>query len=69
VTDHLVTSIVTVLTAVVGVAIIAVIFSKQSNTASVLTSGGNAFAAILKAATNVGGGSFTGGGVSLPTIQ
>jgi hypothetical protein len=67
--DHLITSIVTVLTAVVGVAILAVIVSKSSNTSGVLTSGGNAFAAILKAATNVGGTGFTGGGVSLPTIQ
>lgn len=42
--------VVAVLLAVVGVAIASVIFSKKANTAEVFTSGGNAFANILKAA-------------------
>lgn len=48
--DHLVTSIVTVLTAIVGVAIIAVLVSQKANTANVVTSAGNAFANDLTAA-------------------
>lgn len=42
--------ILAVMLAVVGVATVAVIFSKNAKTAEVLTSGGNAFAAIIKAA-------------------
>lgn len=66
--DHLVTSIVTVLTAIVGVAIIAVLVSQKANTANVVTSAGNAFANDLTAAVapvtgasasvNTGGSSF-----------
>lgn len=49
--------IVKVLTAIVGVAIIAVIVSKNAQTPQVLTSAGTAFASILKAATGpVSGG-------------
>ncbi len=48
--DHLVASIVTVLTAIVGVAIIAVLVSQKANTANVVTSAGNAFANDLTAA-------------------
>jgi len=43
--------IVTVLTAIVGVAIIAVLVSKKANTANVVTSFGNAFSGALKTAT------------------
>ena len=46
------------LTAIVGVAIVAVIVSKNSQTSSVLTSAGNAFSGILKVAVSpVTGGS------------
>lgn len=57
--DHLVTSIVTVLTAIIGVAIIAVLVSKNANTAGVLGAGGSAFSGILSTAT----GPVTGGGL------
>ena len=43
-------TIVTILTAVIGVAIIATLVSKKSNTAGVLTAGGNAFSNILNSA-------------------
>ena len=49
-----------VLTAVIGVAILAVIVSKNAQTGSVLSAGGSAFAAILGAAE----APVTGGGVS-----
>lgn len=45
--DRLITGIVAVATAIVGVAIIAVLVSQQSNTAGVLTAGGSAFNNIL----------------------
>lgn len=48
--DHLITSIVTVLTAIVGVAIIAVLVSQKANTANVITSAGQAFANDVTAA-------------------
>lgn len=43
--------IVTVLVAIVGVAVLATLVSGRAKTAEVITSGGNAFAAMLKAAT------------------
>lgn len=71
--DQLITSIVTVLTAIVGVAILAVLVSKNSQTGAVIGAGGNAFAQDLSTAlspiTSSGGGSlnnlfsgFGGGG-------
>lgn len=68
--EQVITGIVTVLTAIVGVAIIATLVSKNANTAGVLTAGGQAFATSLGAALSPvsgGGGignigSFTGGG-------
>jgi hypothetical protein len=67
--DQLITSVVTVLTAIVGVAIIAVLVSKNADTANVLTAGGRAFGGALGVALSpvTGGsgggfGSFTGGG-------
>lgn len=71
--ESLVNSIVTVLLAIVGVAIIAVLVSRQSNTAGVLQAGGGAFSGILGAALSpvAGGGfgigrtSFTGGGIGI----
>jgi len=44
-------SIVSVLTAIVGVAIVAVIVSKNAQTQQVVQSAGSAFANIIKAAT------------------
>lgn len=49
-TDHLINSIASILTAIVGVAILAVLVSKNANTSQVLTSGGSAFATALNAA-------------------
>jgi arginine exporter protein ArgO len=49
-TDSLVTSVTTVILALVGVAIIAVILSKNSQTSSVVTSLGTAFTGSLGAA-------------------
>lgn len=68
--DSLITSVVTVLTAIVGVALIATLVSKNAQTPQVLQAGGQAFATSLGAAlspvTGGGGfGSFTGGGAGL----
>lgn len=68
--EQLITSVVTVLTAIVGVAIIAVLVSRNANTAGVITAGGGAFSQSLATAlspvtgsTGFGAyGSFTGGG-------
>lgn len=69
--DQLIASVVTVLTAIIGVAIIAVLVSKNANTTGVLSAGGQAFSGALGTAlspvTGGGGfGSFTGGGAGLP---
>lgn len=48
--DKVITGIVAVLMAIIGIAIVAVLVSKQANTASVLTAGGGAFSGILKTA-------------------
>lgn len=59
--DKAITAFVAVVTAIIGVAIIAVLVSKNSNTSGVLTSGGNAFSSILKTAVSpVSGGSGLG---------
>jgi hypothetical protein len=59
--DQLITSIVTVLTAIIGVAIIAVLVSKQANTAGVIQSGGSAFSSALATAVSpITGGSGMG---------
>lgn len=60
--DQLVTSVVTVATAIVGVAIIAVLVSKQANTSGVITAGGNAFSKDLATAVSpvTGGGGLSG---------
>ena len=68
--DNLVAGVVTVATAIVGVAVIAVIVSNGSNSAGVLTSAGNAFSNALNAATSpVRGGSSLTGGVSPITLN
>lgn len=60
--DKIISEGVTILAAIVGLATIAVLVSKQANTSSVLTSGGTAFSSILKAAVSPISGS---GGLSL----
>jgi len=50
--DQLIASVVTVATAIVGLAIIAVLVSKSANTSQVIQSGGNAFTSAISAATN-----------------
>lgn len=81
--EHLIGGIVTVLTAIIGVAILAVLVSNKAQTGSVITSAGQAFANDLTAAvapvtggtgtinTGSGGfGGFTGMGspISSPNI-
>lgn len=50
--DSIISSVVAILTAIIGVAIIAVILSKQSDTANVLSIGGSAFSSILSQAVS-----------------
>jgi uncharacterized membrane protein YbjE (DUF340 family) len=68
--DQLITSVVTVLTAIVGVAIIAVLVSRNADTANVIGAGGRAFSGALGTALSpVTGGSgfnFAGGGYGSP---
>lgn len=61
--------IVTVLTAIVGVAILSVLVSKNSDTSKVVKSFGDAFSGALQAATApvTGGGGL--GGLQLPTLS
>jgi hypothetical protein len=70
-TSELISGFVTVLTAIVGVAIIAVIVSKNAQTPQVLQAGGSAFAAALGAATSPVTGSSLGftGGSALQGLQ
>jgi len=74
-TDHLITSVVTVLTAIVGVAIIATLVSKNAQTPQVIQAGGQAFSQSLGAALSpvTGQGAFgsfsgAGGGLSLSNL-
>lgn len=64
--DQLIGGLVTVATAIVGVAIIAVLVSNNAQTASVIGSAGQAFAGALNAAEAPVSGGF--GGVQLPRI-
>lgn len=65
--DQLIGGVVTVLTAIIGVAIIAVLVGSNARTSQVITSAGNAFSSALNAAeAPVTGGGF--GGVQLPTL-
>lgn len=50
--DQLIASVVTVLTAIIGLAIIAVLVSQKAATSSVISAGGNAFSSAISAATN-----------------
>lgn len=72
--DSLITAVVTVLMAIVGVAIIAVLVSKNANTTGVIQAGSQGFSGALGTAlspvTGGGGfGSFTGGGAGFSTPQ
>ena len=49
-TDRLFTTVVTVITAIIGVAIIALLVSSKSQTPAVLKASGDAFSSILNAA-------------------
>ena len=63
--NDVVSGVITVLTAIVGVAILAVLVSKNANTAGVIGAGGKAFAQSIGAAVapvTGGSGMFTGGG-------
>lgn len=81
--NELWSGVVTILTAIVGVAILAVIVSKNSNTSGVISAGGSAFAQDIGAAVspvtggtnglggfgNVLGGTSLSGGASSTLIQ
>lgn len=63
--DKAITGLIAIVTAIIGVAIIAVLVSNQSNTSGVLSAGGSAFSNILKTAVSpVTGGGGIGGGVN-----
>ena len=67
--DQLINSVASILTAIIGVAIIAVLVSKQANTSQVISSAGSAFGQDLGVAISPvtgGGGSFTGLGSANP---
>lgn len=61
--EKAITGVVGILTAIIGVAIIAVLVSKQSDTSNVLSSAGKAFSSILGTAVSPvsGGGGLTSG--------
>ncbi len=60
--DQLISSVVTVATAIVGLAIIAVLVSRNANTSGVIGAGGSAFAQDIGAAVSpITGGGFGGG--------
>lgn len=61
--EQLVTSVVTIFTALVGVAIVAVLVSRNANTAQVIGAGASGFAQDLAAAVSpITGGSSSFGG-------
>jgi uncharacterized membrane protein YbjE (DUF340 family) len=69
--EQLITSVVTVLTAIIGVAIIATLVSKNANTSQVIQAGSQGFSTALGTALSpvTGGsglGNFSGLGASLP---
>lgn len=68
--DQLITSVVTVLLAIVGVAIIAVLVSKNANTTGVISAGASGFSSALGTALSpiTGSGSFTGGSGALSNL-
>lgn len=56
-TDKIFSELAAVLTAVIGLAIIAVLVSKNADTANVVKAGGSSFSSILKAAVSPVAGS------------
>lgn len=64
--ERFITAVVTVLVAITGVAIIAVLVSRQSNTAGVLQAGGSSFGNAIRCALSpITGGSCGGVGIGL----
>jgi hypothetical protein len=63
--SSLVNSIVVILTAVVGLATLSVVLSKNAQTTQVIQAGGNAFSAILNAAVQP----VTGNGLNLSSFN
>lgn len=63
-----ISAVVTIATAIVGLAVLAVLVSQRANTAGVLKAGGGAFAQAIGAAVSpvVGGGMYSGGGYQPP---
>jgi PRD1 phage membrane DNA delivery len=68
--DQVIQGVVTIASAIVGIAIIAVLVSKQANTGSVISSAASGFAQDIGAAVSpiTGGSSFAGGGGGLSSI-
>lgn len=66
--SHFGEQIVTILTAIVGVAIIAVLVSRNSQTANVIAAGGNAFSQALGVAVSPVTG-FTGGAAPFQPVN
>lgn len=64
--NQLVNSVVTVATAIIGVAIIAVLVSRNANTTGVISAGGNAFSNALSVAEAPVTGSSSGLGSGFP---
>lgn len=58
--EQMVSSVVTVAVAIVGLAIIATLVSKNANTANILTAGGRSFSGALTAAEGPVLGGFSG---------
>jgi hypothetical protein len=68
--EQLITSIVTVTLAIIGVAILAVLVSKQSQTGNVIKAASSGFAQDLTAALSpVTGGTTFGTGFTMPTLS
>lgn len=69
--DQLIASVTSVLLAIIGVAIIAVLVSRNAATSQVIGAGGNAFSGMLGTALSPvsGFGSYTGGGAGLPNLM
>ncbi len=66
--NNITESVVTILTAIIGVAILAVLVSRNSNTSGVLSSAGDAFSNVLGVAVSPVTGNSFGGGFSLPNL-
>lgn len=66
--DNFLTSIVTVLMAIIGVAIVAVLVSSKAQTGQVLTAGGQAFSGVLQTALSPVTGSSSGLGGQIGNI-